>query len=60
MIGSSCTTATITVDKSAYWIPDLYYEWPNKTYTLVPNGGLTVYVIFIIIYIFMIRKYYNM
>jgi len=43
MFASSCTTCSITIDKSAYWIPDLYYQWPNGSLTLVPNGGLTVY-----------------
>jgi hypothetical protein len=28
---STCTTAPITVDKSNYWIPSLYYYNPNTT-----------------------------
>ena len=43
MIASTCTTASITIDKSAYWIPDLYYQWPNGTFSIVPVGGITVY-----------------
>jgi len=43
MFASDCTTCSITIDKSAYWIPDLYYQWPNGSLTLVPHGGLTVY-----------------
>jgi len=43
MFASECTTCSITIDKSAYWIPDLYYQWPNGSLTLVPTGGLTVY-----------------
>jgi len=31
------------VDNSNYWTPDLYYRWPNGTYSLVPDSGLTVY-----------------
>jgi hypothetical protein len=40
---SSCTTCSIELDLSNYWIPDLYYQWPNGSLSLVPNGGLTVY-----------------
>jgi len=40
---STCTTCSITIDKSAYWVPDLYYKWPNGNFTLVPSAGLTVY-----------------
>jgi len=41
---SNCTTCSIrTVDNSQYWTPDLYYKWPNGTFSLVPDGGLTVY-----------------
>eukprot|EP01118_Nematostelium_gracile_P009044 TRINITY_DN302_c0_g1_i1.p1 TRINITY_DN302_c0_g1~~TRINITY_DN302_c0_g1_i1.p1 ORF type:complete len:544 (-),score=133.38 TRINITY_DN302_c0_g1_i1:20-1651(-) len=44
MASSSCTTCSIgQVDLTAYWHPDLYYQWPNGTFSLVPNGGLTVY-----------------
>eukprot|EP01118_Nematostelium_gracile_P009047 TRINITY_DN302_c0_g3_i1.p1 TRINITY_DN302_c0_g3~~TRINITY_DN302_c0_g3_i1.p1 ORF type:complete len:543 (-),score=118.58 TRINITY_DN302_c0_g3_i1:20-1648(-) len=44
MISSSCTTCSIgQVDLTAYWHPDLYYQWPNGTFSLVPRGGLTVY-----------------
>ncbi|CAF2122006.1 unnamed protein product [Rotaria magnacalcarata] len=43
---ASCTTCSIhTVDNSNYWHPDLYYRWSNGTFSLVPNGGLTVYYI---------------
>jgi len=43
IFAAECTTCSITVDKSNYWIPDLYYQFPNGTLTLVPNGGLTAY-----------------
>lgn len=44
VFSSTCTTCSIrTVDNSQYWHPDLYYQWPNGTFSLVPNGGLTVY-----------------
>jgi len=41
---STCTTCSLkTVDNSAYWHPDLFYQWPNGTLSLVPTGGLTAY-----------------
>ncbi|PRP76842.1 hypothetical protein PROFUN_14801 [Planoprotostelium fungivorum] len=41
---SPCTSCSIRdVDNSQYWTADLYYRWPNNTYSLVPSGGLTVY-----------------
>jgi len=43
IFNSNCTTCSITIDKSVYWVPDLYYQWPNKSLSLVPQGGLTVY-----------------
>ncbi|CAF0997440.1 unnamed protein product [Didymodactylos carnosus] len=43
---ADCTTCSIhTVDNSNYWHPELYYQWPNGTFSLVPDGGLTVYYI---------------
>jgi len=44
IFSSPCTTCSIkTVDNSQYWHPELYYQWPDGTFSLVPNGGLTVY-----------------
>jgi len=44
MHASPCTSCSLReVDNSAYWTADLYYRWPNGTYSLVPSGGLTVY-----------------
>jgi hypothetical protein len=40
---STCTTCSITIDKSNYWVPDLFYRWPNNTFSLVSSAGLTVY-----------------
>ncbi|CAF0977444.1 unnamed protein product [Adineta steineri] len=43
---ADCTTCSIhTVDNSNYWHPELYYQWPNGTFSVVPDGGLTVYYI---------------
>jgi hypothetical protein len=30
-------------DKSAYWTPQLYYQYPNGTFQDVPNSGMIVY-----------------
>ncbi|KAF8312483.1 hypothetical protein DL93DRAFT_2045275, partial [Clavulina sp. PMI_390] len=40
---STCTTCIVKDDLSAYWIPQLYYEFPNKTYSAVDHGGMEVY-----------------
>ncbi|KAI0065792.1 hypothetical protein BV25DRAFT_1594954 [Artomyces pyxidatus] len=40
---SECSTCYVKDDKSAYWIPQLYYEFPNKTYAAVDHGGMLVY-----------------
>jgi len=42
-LNSKCTTCSITQDLSAYWVADLYYQYPDGSLTAVPNGGLTVY-----------------
>jgi hypothetical protein len=44
MYSSPCTSCSIgKIDLSAYWHPDLYFTWPNGTFSVVPDGGLTVY-----------------
>ncbi|KAI0314800.1 hypothetical protein OF83DRAFT_1293676 [Amylostereum chailletii] len=43
MVASNCTTCKVKDDKSAYWIPSLHYEFPNKTYASVSHGGMLVY-----------------
>jgi hypothetical protein len=40
---SPCTSCEITVDKSAYWTPYLYYQYPNGTFVDVPNSGMIIY-----------------
>jgi len=41
---STCTTAKVTVDKSNYWIPRLFYhDKAANTFTNVGNGGLLAY-----------------
>lgn len=40
---SPCTSCEISVDKSAYWTPYMYYEYPNGTFVDVPNSGMIIY-----------------
>ncbi|MCJ1434081.1 hypothetical protein MMC27_003447 [Xylographa pallens] len=40
---SSCTSCEISVDKSNYWTPQLYYEHSNGSFEEVPNDGMVVY-----------------
>lgn len=40
---STCTSCSVIQDKSAYWVPALYFTADNSTYTLVQQvGGLLV------------------
>lgn len=45
---STCTTCTLSVDKSAYWVPSLYYRSQDgSNFTSVPqNGGSLMYYLF--------------
>ena len=38
-----CTSCEIIADKSAYWTPLLYYEYPNGSVIDVPHTGTLVY-----------------
>jgi hypothetical protein len=40
---AQCTSCEIQDDKSAYWSPNLYYQFPNGSFVLVPNGGHVIY-----------------
>ena len=40
---ASCTSCEISVDKSNYWTPQLYYEHSNGSFEKVPNDGMVVY-----------------
>ncbi|KAH9978299.1 hypothetical protein BJV74DRAFT_780833 [Russula compacta] len=40
---SQCTTCQVTADKSAYWIPHLYYQYGNGSFQTVSHGGMLVY-----------------
>ncbi|KAN0134684.1 protein of unknown function (DUF1996) domain containing protein [Lactarius tabidus] len=43
LTSSDCTTCMVNDDKSAYWIPVLYYQYPNGSFVAVDHGGLIVY-----------------
>lgn len=43
LTSSNCTTCKVNDDKSAYWIPELYYQYPNGSFVVVDHGGLIVY-----------------
>lgn len=44
MQAGTCTTAPVTVDKSNYWIPQLYYFNPtDQSYTMIPVSFLNTY-----------------
>ncbi|WRT68783.1 uncharacterized protein IL334_005763 [Kwoniella shivajii] len=41
---SSCTTAPISIDKSNYWTPQLYYYNPDgATFQMIPAAGVNTY-----------------
>lgn len=42
---SQCTSIPIPQDKSNYWIPTLYFEWANGSFSSV-SGGAVVYYLF--------------
>ncbi|KAN0140551.1 protein of unknown function (DUF1996) domain containing protein [Lactarius tabidus] len=43
LINSNCTTCMVKDDKSAYWVPGLYYQSSNGSFTAVPHGGMLAY-----------------
>lgn len=43
LINSQCTSCEIQADKSAYWTPLLYYQYPNDSLVDVPHNGGVVY-----------------
>ena len=43
-MSSDCTSCSVVQDKSAYWVPALYFTTNNKTFDLVPQiGGLVAW-----------------
>lgn len=43
LVNSECTSCEIGGDKSAYWTPILYYQYPNGSFLEVPHGGSVIY-----------------
>ncbi|KAH9986130.1 hypothetical protein BJV77DRAFT_1030084 [Russula vinacea] len=39
---SNCSTCPVKADKSAYWIPELMYQYQNGSFQVVPHGGMDV------------------
>ncbi|KAF9779950.1 hypothetical protein IL306_000936 [Fusarium sp. DS 682] len=40
---SRCTSCEVQDDKSAYWTPQLFYQYANGSFQMVPNGGTVIY-----------------
>ncbi|KAK4540919.1 hypothetical protein LTR36_008427 [Oleoguttula mirabilis] len=40
---SACSSCQVQADKSAYWTPILYYQYPNGSFYEVPHSGSVVY-----------------
>jgi hypothetical protein len=44
---SQCSSCAPIADKSNYWIPSLYYQAVNGSFTPVPqNGGALIYYLY--------------
>ncbi|KAF8266390.1 hypothetical protein EI94DRAFT_1701775 [Lactarius quietus] len=43
LITSNCTTCMVNDDKSAYWVPELFYQYANGSFDAVGHGGMVVY-----------------
>lgn len=43
LLSSQCTSCEIAADKSAYWTPLLYYQYPNGSFIDVPHDGAVAY-----------------
>ena len=41
---SECTSSGIEEDKSAYWFPQLYFQYADGSFELVPGGPVTYYL----------------
>lgn len=49
LLSSTCSSCEVQSDKSAYWTPQLYYAHANGKFEEVPNFGMTVYYVGMII-----------
>ncbi|QIW99016.1 hypothetical protein AMS68_004534 [Peltaster fructicola] len=45
LTNSSCSSCEIQADKSAYWTPLLYYQYPNGSFIEVPHSGSVIYYV---------------
>ena len=43
LMQSRCTSCSVSTDKSAYWTPQLFYQFANGSFTPVPHSGTVVY-----------------
>ncbi|KAK5121954.1 hypothetical protein LTR85_004526 [Meristemomyces frigidus] len=43
LTASACSSCEVQADKSAYWTPQLYYNYPNGSFLEVPHSGSVVY-----------------
>ena len=43
LVAAQCTSCEIGADKSAYWTPNLYYQYPNGSFEYVPHTGSVIY-----------------
>ena len=43
LVNSECSTCEVQDDKSAYWTPLLYYQYPNGSFINVHQGGAVAY-----------------
>ncbi|TFK73292.1 hypothetical protein BDN72DRAFT_894124 [Pluteus cervinus] len=43
---SECTSIPIPEDKSAYWYPNLYFQWANGSFTSIDGGAVIIYIRF--------------
>ncbi|KAK4501816.1 hypothetical protein PRZ48_007625 [Zasmidium cellare] len=43
LFASECTSCEIRDDKSAYWTPEMYYQYPNGSFYEVPHHGAVAY-----------------
>ncbi|WVQ63031.1 uncharacterized protein L199_001182 [Kwoniella botswanensis] len=40
---ADCTTASVQDDKSAYWVAQIYYQWPNGSLSSIPLDRTSLY-----------------
>ncbi|RPA75206.1 WSC-domain-containing protein [Ascobolus immersus RN42] len=44
---ATCSTCRVSADRSAYWVPVVFFQHPNGNFEKVPHiGGMTIYYFF--------------